>query len=216
MSDISTITATLATAITAGRQPQRILSHLRPIWRVTVKGQDISSRIQPRLVSLTITDNRDGEADEVEIVISDHDGAVELPETGDTLTVAIGWAVSPSSGLYRAVTQAEVGDFPLGLIDKGTYSIQAVEYSGSPDTITLRARAAIPRKEAEIELQPGWAGQQLVDKGTFVVAEAEYGGAPDKVTMRVICQSWPCANGASCPDQSAQPSRPRCAPCATP
>ncbi|QKV52376.1 contractile injection system protein, VgrG/Pvc8 family [Comamonas antarctica] len=142
MSDVSDIDATLPKASTTGRRRGRTLSHLRPIWQINVKGQDISARLNPRLVSLTITDNRDGEADEVEIVISDHDGAVELPETGDPLTVAIGWAVSPSTGPFQAATQAETGDFPLGLIDKGSYSIQAVEYSGSPDTITLRARAA--------------------------------------------------------------------------
>lgn len=142
MSDISDIRATLPTASTAGSSNRRLFLQLTPIWRVTVKGQDVSDRFAPRLVSLNITDNRDGEADEVEIVISDHDGAVELPETGDPMTVAIGWQLSPGSGPYRAPTADEMGGFPLGLVDKGSYTIQAVEYSGAPDTITLRGRAA--------------------------------------------------------------------------
>lgn len=142
MSDISDIRATLPTASTTGSSNRRLFLQLTPIWRVTVKGQDVSDRFAPRLVSLNITDNRDGEADEVEIVISDHDGAVELPDTGDTMTVAIGWQLSPGSGPYRAPTADEMGGFPLGLVDKGSYTIQAVEYSGAPDTITLRGRAA--------------------------------------------------------------------------
>lgn len=143
MSDVSQIRSSQPIATSTGRRTEPVARHLRPIWRVTVKGQDISGRISPRLVSLTITDNRDGEADEVELVISDHDGAVDLPETGDTLTVAIGWEVKA----YRAPvpgdeTPGQINGVPLGLVDKGSYTIQAIEYSGTPDTITLRARAA--------------------------------------------------------------------------
>lgn len=45
-------------------------------------------------------------------------------------------------------------------------------------------KLALPSKEAEIELQLGWQGQQLIDKGSFVVDEVEHTGAPDKVTIR--------------------------------
>jgi hypothetical protein len=135
-SDATTIRAGLPVVRTTGT-PGRPAANLRPVWRVTVKGQDISARIAPRLVSLTISDNQGGESDEVEIVVSDHDGAVQLPDTGDTLTVAIGWQMDGGAG-----QGAQVQDFPLGMVDKGAYTIQAVEYSGAPDVITLRARAA--------------------------------------------------------------------------
>ncbi len=152
MGDTETIRAGLPRVMAVTGEAPRF-DMLRPVWRVTVKGQDISGRIAPRLVSLSISDNRDGEADEVEIVISDHDGAVELPDTGDTLTVAIGWQFdgsrpqlqqpAPDTGdKEKEAERPNIAGFPLGLIDKGSYTIQAVEYSGSPDTITLRARAA--------------------------------------------------------------------------
>lgn len=141
--DISTIALTDPTGL--GRHWQ--VRHLRPVWRVTVKGQDVSSRIAPRLVSLTITDNQGGQSDEVEIVVSDHDGALTLPETGDPITVAIGWQASAdtwgnpgTSGQDRNGPPPPMP--PLGLIDKGAYTITAVEYSGAPDTITIRAHAA--------------------------------------------------------------------------
>ncbi|WP_284336723.1 contractile injection system protein, VgrG/Pvc8 family [Comamonas sp. NoAH] len=135
-STTTTVRAGLPVAQSTGK-PERPAANLRPVWRVTVKGQDISARIAPRLVSLNITDNQGDEADEVEIVVSDHDGAIELPDTGDTLTVAIGWQLDGGAG-----QDAPQQDFPLGLVDKGSYTIQAVEYSGAPDAITLRARAA--------------------------------------------------------------------------
>ncbi|MBH2010873.1 MAG: phage late control D family protein [Xanthomonadaceae bacterium] len=140
--DADSIASTLARPTVRGGLPPRASLHLRPVWRVTVKGQDVSARMAPRLVRLSISDSREAEADEVELVISDHDGAVALPSTGDPLTVAIGWQASATGSNQRAVTQDDAGDFPLGLIDKGSYTIQAVEYSGAPDVITIRARAA--------------------------------------------------------------------------
>ncbi|WP_230939921.1 contractile injection system protein, VgrG/Pvc8 family [Xanthomonas translucens] len=46
-----------------------------------------------------------------------------MPRRGVTLTVAIGWKDS-------------------GLVEKGTFEVDEVEYSGSPDVITIRARSA--------------------------------------------------------------------------
>ncbi|WP_295548618.1 contractile injection system protein, VgrG/Pvc8 family [uncultured Pseudacidovorax sp.] len=144
MSDTDTIAAGLPTvSVSAGRAApsRRPPAHLTPVWRVTVNGSDVSERVRPRFVSLVITDDRINEADEVELVISDHDGAVELPGTGDTLTVAIGWMAEPLAAPSRTFSTDDMG-FPVGLIDKGSYTVQAVEYAGAPDTITIRARAA--------------------------------------------------------------------------
>ncbi len=180
MTDVSAIRSTLPTATTTGRRSARSARHLRPIWRVTVKGQDISGRISPRLVSLTLSDNRDGESDEVEIVISDHDGAVELPETGDTLTVAIGWT-GP---------QSEQDDFPLGLIDKGTYTVQAVEYSGTPDTITLRARAANLLDELRAIKDRSWHKTNLGDIVRSIAAQNQLKASIDKeIALRKVAHA---------------------------
>lgn len=51
-SDATTIRAGLPVVRTTGT-PGRPAANLRPVWRVTVKGQDISARIAPRLVVLT-------------------------------------------------------------------------------------------------------------------------------------------------------------------
>lgn len=93
--------------------------HLAPTYQLKVAGKDITPNVDARLESLTLTEGRENQADQLDLVLLDHDGQL-----------------------------------------------------------------AIPRKEAEIELQLGWSGQQLIDKGTFVVDEVEHSGAPDKVTIR--------------------------------
>lgn len=90
--------------------------------------QDITGALGPRLISLAVSEKRGGEADQLDIVIHDHDGKMALPAEGARLTVAIGWA----SG---------AGVTP-GMVDKGSFSVDEVEYSGSPDIITIRARSA--------------------------------------------------------------------------
>lgn len=141
MSETDTIADTLPTVTVTSNNHRRPAAHLTPIWRITVNGNNVSDRILPRFVSLAITDDRANDSDEVELVVSDHDGRVELPSTGDTVTVAIGWLAETVAAPYRQFDSDEMG-FPVGLIDKGSYTVQAVEYSGAPDIITIRARAA--------------------------------------------------------------------------
>ena len=94
-------------------------NHQVPTYRLVVSGKDITPKVDARLISLTLTEGRENQADQLDMVLSDHDGQL-----------------------------------------------------------------SIPRKEAEIELQLGWLGQQLIDKGTFVVDEAEHSGTPDTITIR--------------------------------
>ncbi|KAF1021876.1 MAG: hypothetical protein GAK30_01565 [Paracidovorax wautersii] len=142
--DVAAIEATLpevSVQATAPAKDKRVAAHLRPIWKITVNGKDISDKLKPIFVRLTITDDRANDADEIELVLSDHNHAVPLPDTGGIITVAIGWRADPASAPYRRLDSDEVG-FPVGLIDKGSFTIQAVEHSGAPDIITVRARAA--------------------------------------------------------------------------
>ena len=109
-------------------------NHQTPTYRLTVEGKDITPAIDARLISLTLTEGRENQADQLDIVLSDHDGLL-----------------------------------------------------------------AIPRKEAEIELQLGWLGRELIDKGTFVVDESEHSGAPDIITIRARAADLggeSCASGA--------------------
>lgn len=102
--------------------------HRIPHYRLRVITQDenkkdITTLISHRLMSMTIADNRGFEADEIDIQLSDHDGKLAFPRRGAMLEVAIGW-------------QGEQ------LIPKGKFIVDELQYSGSPDSLTLRARSA--------------------------------------------------------------------------
>lgn len=111
--------------------------HPRPIYRVEVDGVDITSQISGRVITLDLTDNRGFEADQVDLALDDTDGRLGLPARGATLRIAIGWA-----------------DF--GLIDKGEFTVDEVEHTGSPDVLTIRARSADLRAGISTQRERSW------------------------------------------------------------
>ncbi|OOF70584.1 phage tail protein [Rodentibacter caecimuris] len=103
-------------------------NHRTPKFSVVVITQDkqkndITQTVADRLMSMQIEDNRGFEADMLDLQLSDHDGKLALPPRNAAIQVAIGWQGEP-------------------LIDKGKYLVDEVQFSGSPDTLTIRARAA--------------------------------------------------------------------------
>ncbi|QSQ38917.1 phage late control D family protein [Xanthomonas translucens] len=113
-----------------------------PVWRVVLDGEDLTARIAPRLIDLSLTEDRGGEADQLDLRIHDHDGKMSLPRRGVTLTVAIGWKDS-------------------GLVEKGTFEVDEVEYSGSPDVITIRARSANLTQSLRNRRERSWHATKL-------------------------------------------------------
>ncbi|MCB2048555.1 MAG: phage late control D family protein [Novosphingobium sp.] len=97
-------------------------------FRLSVDGQDFSDKAKPRLVSLTLTDERAGEADQLDIVLDDSDGKLALPKKGAQITLQLGW----KQGM----------DVTPGLIDKGKFTVDQVDWGGPADQVTIRARSA--------------------------------------------------------------------------
>lgn len=116
----------------------------QPRWRVVLDGKDVSSRIAPRLMSLTITSERGQEADQLDLTVSDHDGALQLPGRGGTAQVSLGWDAT-------------------GLVDMGTFTIDEVEHAGSPDTITVRGRSVHLAAPVRQKRQQSWDEKLLGD-----------------------------------------------------
>ena len=85
--------------------------------------KDISQLISTRLMSLTLTDSRGFEADQLDIQLNDADGMLSLPPRGAILSLGLGWKNEP-------------------LTYKGEYTVDEVEHSGAPDSLTIRARSA--------------------------------------------------------------------------
>lgn len=108
-----------------------------PAFRLTMDGKDITQRLEKRLIGLTLTDNRGFEADQLEIELDDADGQLRLPRRGVVLNLALGWKDQP-------------------LIPKGTYTVDEIEYSGSPDRLMLRARSADFRATLNTKREKSW------------------------------------------------------------
>lgn len=97
--------------------------------RLTVDGgADLTDKVNPRLLELTLSEKRGGEADELSITLHNHDGLLAAPSKGAYLALQLGW---------------ETGDdVALGLVDKGRFRVDEVNESGPPDIVTVRARSA--------------------------------------------------------------------------
>ncbi|AJK16549.1 phage late control D family protein [Yersinia pseudotuberculosis] len=105
--------------------------HNEPDYSISVDGIDKTGGIKKRLMSLTLTDNRGFEADQLDIEFDDADGKVELPRRGAKIAVSLGWKGA-------------------ALIDKGTFTVDEIEHSGAPDKLTIRARSADFRETLNI------------------------------------------------------------------
>lgn len=116
---------------------KQIDPHPKAIYRITVDGKDISATLDGRLVSLTLADNRGFEADQLDIALDDTDGKLDLPPRGAIISVAFGWESS-------------------GLVEKGTFTVDEIEHTGTPDTLTIRARSADLRAGLTTQRERSW------------------------------------------------------------
>lgn len=89
-------------------------STLTPDYMLMLDSRDITGNISDRLMSMTLTDNRGFEADQLDIELNDADGQVGLPVRGAVLTVYIGWK-------------------GFALVCKGKFTVDEVEHRGAPD-----------------------------------------------------------------------------------
>ncbi|PNU04311.1 late control protein [Novosphingobium guangzhouense] len=118
-----------------------------PDWRLTLDGRDLSGAIRPRLISLTLSEKRGDEADQLDIVLSDDDGMLAIPPEGAVLRVHLGWL--------------QGCDVTPGLIDKGSFKVDDVTHSGPPDQITIKARAADFTSEIRNRRAHSWSNTTL-------------------------------------------------------
>jgi phage protein D len=111
--------------------------HKSPRFKILVGSKDISKLVNDRLVSVSLTDNRGFEADQLDITLDDSDGLLEIPPRGAVVSVSLGWSDS-------------------GLVDKGQYTVDEVEHSGAPDQLTIRARSADLRAGLSVKKECSW------------------------------------------------------------
>lgn len=109
----------------------------KPKWKVSLDGRDLTAAMVPRLIGLTVTSDRQDTADQLDILISDHDGKLALPSRDAVLHVLLGWDDS-------------------GLVDMGSFIVDELEHAGAPDVLTLRARSAHLRSRQRQQREQSW------------------------------------------------------------
>ncbi|MDD2978237.1 phage late control D family protein [Aquabacterium sp.] len=146
---------------------QAAAQHLQPVYQLVVGGRNITPTIDPRLIDLTLTECRGDEADQLELRLSDHDGAVELPSKGVTISLQLGWAGQ-------------------ALVDKGTFEVDEVEHSGTPDVISIRARSADLGTSLRNRRDQSWHGKSL---GDIITTIAKRHGLAPRVDSKLAAQA---------------------------
>lgn len=103
-------------------------SHVKtPKWTLIYNGKNIAGDLSPFTESVSFTDHLSGEADDMEIVLDEDQftrHGAWLPQKGDTISVSFGYLDGP-------------------LVPGGTFQIDELEFSGPPDTVTVRGIAAL-------------------------------------------------------------------------
>ena len=98
-------------------------NHLTPVAKLTINGKPFNTDALSRIISISLTDKSGFEADELTVSLSDHDGKLALPPKSAEITIALGY-------------------IETGVVDKGSYKITEVSWSGAPDTLHITAQSA--------------------------------------------------------------------------
>ncbi len=139
---------------------------------------DITAKVRPRLIGLSLTEKRGGEADQLDLTLDDTDGKLALPRKGQTIKLQLGWL--------------QGGDVPVGLFDKGAFVVDEVEWAQAPAQIHLTARSAdltagfrIRREKSHRDTTLGAIARQIAGAHGY---EARIAPELDAIPVPVIAQ----------------------------
>ena len=116
--------------------------HLTPQAELTIDGRRFGTQAMSRIISISLTDKRGFEADELTIELDDHDGTIAIPQTGSKITLKLGYKET-------------------GLVEKGEYLVSEFTASGSPDRLSITARAADLAEALAEQVEKSWHKQTL-------------------------------------------------------
>lgn len=136
--------------------------HLTPQAVLTINGRPFGTKTQSRIISISLTDKRGFEADELNIELDDEGGAIAIPEIGNEITLQLGYAET-------------------GLIDKGKFKVSEFTASGSPDRLNITARAADLAETLAEQVEKSWHKKTLYE---IIETIAKKHGYPHKIADR--------------------------------
>lgn len=117
------------------------------------EGKDISAQIAPYVLSFSFTDNAHGKADDLQVTLEDRQHAWKgdwYPDKGATLTASI------------RCEEWDATDAPAKIMRCGTFTIDEIELSGPPDTVTIKAiSAAVTKSLRQQRKTKAWENASL-------------------------------------------------------
>lgn len=113
---------------------------MTPMFRLIADGEDVTARINDRLLALTVTDEDGTTADRLEIDLDDRDNRLEMPD-------------------FDAELELELGT--TALVPMGRYRVVGVTGTGGPDTLTIAAAAVDLKAEVRAPRSQGWIDRDL-------------------------------------------------------
>lgn len=140
---------------------------LRPTFKVTIDGKDITDRVKPRLSSLTLTASREDHADQLDLEFEDTDGRIAVPRKGVTAEVMIGFEGA-------------------GISLQGSYTIDEVEHRGTPDMISVRGRSARVASGLATRKERSWSNTTIGHVVNIIAGEH---GLTPRVSAKLASQT---------------------------
>lgn len=139
-----------------------------PIIKISADNKPLNDQVMNRLITVSVTDNKNLDADELAITLDDHDGALTLPKRGVKL-------------------QCWMGFVDAGVVDMGTYIVDSSEWSGTPDTISIKAKSADFKSSLKSGHSQSYHNETLGDIASTVAKrhELELAIKPELATINV-------------------------------
>jgi phage protein D len=132
---------------------------MKPIFKITADGNDISKVISERLIGMTITDVSGFESDCIEITLDDNEGKIEIPRRGVTFEVWLGYEET-------------------SLTKMGRYVIDEIELEGPPEIMIIRGKSANMRSSIKSPRNKTWEDTTL---GNIISEIAQKNGLEPKI-----------------------------------
>lgn len=127
---------------------------MKPIWKVTADGSDITAACAKRLLSLTVTDEAGIASDTIAIELDNRDLAIVAPRKGAKLECWMGYEEA-------------------GMVHMGLFVVDELTAGGPPHVLTINGKAADMRKEMKAQKTRGWDGVTIGDLVKTVAGEHE-------------------------------------------
>lgn len=125
---------------------------MKPIWKITADGTDITAACAKRLLSLEVSDEAGIASDTISIALDNRDLALVAPRKGAKLECWMGYEET-------------------GLVHMGLFVVDELEAAGPSHGLTIKGKAADMRKEMKEQKTRGWDGITIGDLVKTIGAE---------------------------------------------